>query len=167
MERKTIYPKYPVIGVDCGGQPNAPRQGMVAVATRWSRRNKENRWISLLNSSEINKHEGKRNWQEKVYASIVFKVIDEVLEANYSIHIDEDYQNTSQQKKILRYLHYLIGLSHAGDPTKENPEIKFQIKERSKYVQEAHKKHGLVSEGKMKIDDKSGIDYLMRLLENQ
>ena len=165
MERDSIYPKYPIIGADCSGQPNAPP--MIAVATRLTRRAKEQKWVSLLNISEIKKHKGKRNWEEKVYASIVFKSLNQIYQPNYLIHIDEDYQNTSQQKKILRYLHYLFGISHAGDPTREKPDISFQIKRRSKPVHEAHKKHELVNDGKMNIDDKSGIDYLMKLLENQ
>lgn len=161
----SVYPKQPFIGVDCSGQPNAPP--MIAVATRWSRRNKEDKWAILLNAAEIKKHHGKPDWQEKVYASIVFKSMNKIFQPNYEIHIDEDYQNTRQQEKILRYLRYLCGVFHAGDPQREKPNISFQTKRRSLYVKHAHKKHCLINEGKMQLDEKSGIDYLMKILADQ
>ena len=164
MSDSLIYPKEPFIGVDCGGQPNAPP--MIAVATRYTRRNKEDKWISRLSVEEINKHKAKRDWQEKVYASIVFKSIDRVLQPKYEIHLDEDYQNLKQRKKVLRYIKYLIGVFHAGDPAKENPTIYIKTKRNSKYVKDAHEKHCLARRGKIAIDEKTGIDHLMKILED-
>jgi hypothetical protein len=163
MSRSTIYPKQPYIGVDCSGQPNAPP--MIAVATRWSRRDIQNKWIVEITEAQIGKYSARRDWQEKLYAALVFKVIDKILEPYYEIQLDKDFQNPKTQQKIVAYLKYLIGSFHSGDPTRENPEISFHTRRASKYVKEAHKKHKLASDGKIRIDEKTGLDHLMKLLE--
>jgi hypothetical protein len=66
---------------------------------------------------------------------------------------------------VKQHLKYLFGCHHAGDPTKENPPISFKTRRSSKYVKEAHKKHGLAKENKMTIDEKTNVDYLMKLLK--
>jgi hypothetical protein len=162
MPEMIIYPKRPCIGVDCSGQPKSPP--MIAVATRWSRRDKENKWIVRVAREQIEKHCSKRDWQEKIYASIVFKALDRVLQPNYDIHIDRDFPDPKKERKIKEYLKYLIGCHHAGDPTKENPNIFFKTRRSSEYVMEAHVKHGLAKDDKLKIDEKTNLDYLMKLL---
>ena len=165
MNDFAFYPKEPFIGVDCSGQPNSPP--MIAVATRWTRRRNEHKWIVKISAAQIAKHHTKRDWQGKLYASLIFKAVDEVLQPNFVIHIDEDYQSTRQQRKIVGYLKYLIGSFHSGDPAKENPEIFIKTKRDSKYVNDAHIKHQLASAGKMRIDEKTGLDHLMKLLEDK
>lgn len=162
MSKVTIYPKRPCIGVDCSGQPGKPP--MIAVATRWSRRDKQNKWIVKVAADQINKYCSKRDWQEKIYASIVFKALDKVLEPNYEIHIDKDFPNPKKEQKVMGYLKYLIGCHHVGDATKEKPTISFKTRRKSEYVKDAHVKHKLVNDDKMKIDEKTSLDYLMKLL---
>jgi hypothetical protein len=157
-----IYPKQPFIGVDCSGQPNAPP--MIAVATRWSRRNLQKRWIVKITEKQIGKYHATRDWREKLYAALVFKAIDEIFEPYYTIHIDEDFQGTKAQYKVIKYLRLLIGSFHSGDALREKPEIFFQTKQASKYVREAHKKHQLARNGQMRINEKTGLDHLMKLL---
>lgn len=137
---------------------------MIAVATRWSRRDKQNKWIVKVAADQINKYRSERDWQEKIYASIVFKALDKVLEPNYDIHIDKDFPNSRTEEKVKRYLEYLIGCHHVGDTTKEKPDISFKTRRKSEYVKDAHVKHGLASEDKMKIDEKTNLDYLMKIL---
>jgi hypothetical protein len=163
MSKSITYPKEPFIGVDCAGQPNAPP--MIAVATRQSRRDKQNRWIVQVDASQINKHSSTRDWQEKIYASIVFKAIDKILEPNYVIHIDKDFPSSKTERKVKLHLKYLIGCHHAGDPSRENPDIFFKTRRSSPYVKDAHRKHGLVTESKMTVDEKTNLDYLMKLLK--
>jgi hypothetical protein len=165
MPEFTFYPKEPFIGVDFSGQPNAPP--MIAVATRYTRRKKEHKWIVRINADEIAQHRSKRDWQERIYASMAFKVIDKVLQPNYVIHIDEEYQNPRQQKKVINNIKYLIGIFHSGDPDRENPDIKTKTKYKSEYVMDAHLKHSKARTGEMHIDEKTGIGHLMTLLEQQ
>lgn len=165
MSERTIYPKEPFIGVDFGGQPNAPP--MIGVATRYTRRNKEDKWIVKISAEEISRYRAKRDWQEKIYAALAFKVIDKVLQPNYSIDIDEEYQDPKQQKKVINYLKYLIGTFHSGDPEREKPGIKTNTKYKSKYVADAHRKHKEARACKLHIDEKTGIGYLMKLLEQK
>jgi hypothetical protein len=138
---------------------------MIAVATRYTRRKKEHMWIVKISADEIGRHRAERDWQEKIYATMAFKVIDKVLQPNYAVHIDEEYQDPKKQKKMLKYLKYLIGTFHSGDPEKENPVIKTHTKYKSIYVMDAHRKHGDAREGILPINEKTGISYLMRLLE--
>jgi hypothetical protein len=163
MPKAITYPKQPFIGVDCSGQPNAPP--MIAVATRWSRRDKQNRWIVQVDANQINKHSSTPDWQEKIYASIVFRAADKILEPNYEIQIDKDFPSSKTERKVKQHLKYLFGCHHGGDPTKENPPISFKTRRSSQYVKEAHKKHGLAKENKMTIDEKTNVDYLMKLLK--
>jgi hypothetical protein len=165
MAGPTLYPREPFIGVDFSGQPNAPP--MIAVATRYTRRKKENKWIVRINAKEIGRYKGERNWREKVYAVLAFKVIDKVLQPNYEIHIDEEYQNHQNQKKVIDCVKYLIGVFHSGDPEKEKPNIFTKTKYTSPYVMDAHVKHGLARSGQMHIDEKTGFAYLMQLLEKK
>lgn len=165
MSDLSFLPKEPFIGVDCSGQPNSPP--MIAVATRWTRRKKEHKWIVKISATQIAKYHEKRDWQEKVYASLIFKALEEILQPNFTIHIDEDYQSARQQKKILGYIRYLIGSFHSGDPGKEKPEIFIKTKRESKYVNDAHVKHQLACEGKMEINEKTGLNHLMKLLEDR
>lgn len=158
-----MLPKQPFIGVDCSGQPKYPP--LIAVATRWTRREHEDKWIVKISADKINKYSTTRDWQEKVYAATIFKAIDKIFVPHYEIHIDEDFQQTNNQRKIREYLKYLFGSFHNGDPLLENPKISFQTKRRSKFVWDAHVKHCLVTQKKMPIDEKmAGIDYLMKIL---
>ena len=164
MSQPIIYPKRPHIGVDCSGQPNSPKQPMIAVATRYSRRDKQNKWIVKVPREQIKRHYSKRDWQEKIYACIVFKALDKILQPDYDIHIDRDYPDPNSERKVRRYLKSLIGYHHAGDPTKENPDIYFKSRRSSEYVMDAHRKHKLVNIHKMMVDEKTNLDYLMKLL---
>ena len=110
------------------------------------------------------RHASKRDWQIKVYTALCFKAIDRVIVADHDIHLDYDYQDPNSQRKVIRYLHELIGSIHPGDPQMEKPDISFKAKENSRYVREAHKKHGWALHGDMRIDDETGIDYLMKIL---
>ena len=163
MSEAKIYPIEPFIGVDFAGQPNAPP--MIAVATRYTRRKKEHKWIVKINAEEIGRYRGERNWRERIYAVLAFKVIDKVLQPHYEIHIDEEYQNCENQKKVINYVKYLIGVFHSGDPEKENPSIVTKTKYISAYVMDAHLKHNLARKGEIHIDEKTGIAHLMLILE--
>lgn len=166
MSQPIIYPKEPFIGVDFSGQPNTP-QSMIGVATRYTRRKKEARWIVRIRAEEIGRYRAKQDWQEKVYAAIAFKVIDKVLQPKYAIHIDKEYQDPNQQNKLIGYIEYLIGSFHSGDPEREKPDIETNTKYESVYVMDAHRKHKMAREGTLPIDEKTGIDYLMKLLEHK
>lgn len=165
MAKKShIYPKQLYIGVDCGGQPKSPP--LIAVATRWSRRERENKWIVQVTANQISKHKGTRDWEERIYAAAIFKAIDKILVPHYKNH--KDFQETKNQRKIQSYLKHLFGSFHAGDKLLENPEIQFQTIWSSKYVKDAHRKHRLVSERKMEIDEKTtAIDHIMKILSYQ
>jgi hypothetical protein len=164
MPKPKIYPKQPYIGVDCSGQPKSPP--LIAVATRWTRHEHENKWIVKVSADRIVKYSATRDWEEKIYAVTIFKAIDKILVPFYEIHIDEDFQQTKNQRKIRSFLEYLFGCFHNGDPLLEKPKISFHTKRNSKYVWDAHLKHCLVTDKKMRIDEKSaGIDHLMKMLE--
>jgi len=165
MTAKKDYPLKPFIGVDCSGQPKNPP--MIAVATRWSRRQRQNKFIVLISKEKIDEYRAKyRDWQEKIYAALFFKVIDKILVADYEIHIDKELHNSKAQQKLNAYLKRLFGMIHSGDIRKENPKIFFHTKEKSEYVREADKKTKWARDGRIEIDEKRAtLDWLMRLLE--
>lgn len=165
MSTPKDYPKRPYIGVDCSGQPKMPP--MIAVATRWSRRQKQNKWIAQVKKEKISEYRRKyRDWQEKLYAALFFKVIDEILVPHYEIHIDKEFPKHKTELKVYEYLKHLFGMIHSGDINKENPKISFHTKKHSEYVRHADKKTKWARDHKMKIDDKNAtVDWLIRLLE--
>lgn len=161
MSDVKIYPKEPYIGVDCSGQPKSPP--MIAVATRYSRRRVQNKWIVLIKSDQIGKYVRGRDWEEKVYASLIFKAIDRIFQPDYEICVDKDFQSLKRRRKVISYLKYLFGCFHSGDPLKENPKVSFRTKH-NQYVYDAHRKHGLARKGLIRINERTGIDHLMKLL---
>ncbi len=165
MTTSTEYPLRPFIGVDCSGQPKQPP--MIAVATRWSRKERQNRWIVSVADDEIAKYREKvSDWQEKMYAALFFKAIDRILVRNYEIQIDKECHGSDSQKKLFIYLKRLFGIIHYGEIEKQNPEITFHTKEKSGYVEHADKKTKLARKGKMRINEKNTkIGWLMELLK--
>jgi len=139
---------------------------MIAVATRWSRRQKEKKWIAQVTKEQIERYSKKyRFWREKLYASLFFKVIDKIFAADYKIHIDKEFPQSKTQSRVHKYLKRLFGTIHSGDIEKENPEICFHTREHSKYVKHADMKSKLARGGKMKIDEKRAtLDWLIQLL---
>jgi hypothetical protein len=140
---------------------------MIAVATRWSRRDKQTTWIAQVTKDQVDKYSKKyRNWQEKLYASLFFKVIDKVLAAEYEIHIDKELPISKTQIKVHKYLRRLFGIIHSGDIRKENPKISFHTKKKSEYVKHADRKGNQARRETRKIDEKkTSLDWLMKLLD--
>ena len=140
---------------------------MIAVATRWSRRQKQYVWVAQVTEEQISTYSKKyRDWQEKLYASLFFKVIDKVIVADYEIHIDKEFPKNRTQRRVYKHLKRLFGTIHSGDIEKENPEISFHTKEKSEYVRHADKKSRWARDGKMKINEKkTTLDWLIRLIE--
>lgn len=161
-----VYPSQPYVGVDCSGQPRDLE--IIAVATRFSRRNREVKWAIRVKKERIVKcRKENRDWQEKVYAAAFFRVIDKVFEARYEIHIDHELPASRAQKKVENYLLRLFGMIHAKDSLKERPTICFMTKELSQYVREADMKATLAHKRKMNLNEKDApIDYLLKLLSN-
>jgi isocitrate dehydrogenase kinase/phosphatase len=166
MPISITYPKEPYIGVDCSGQPKSPP--FIVVATRNSRRHRQCKWVVRVTAKRINVYKKRyRDWQERLYASLFFRVIDKIFQSNYEIHIDKELPNFKTQELVNRYLLRLFGLIHAGDIEKEKPNICFITDRSCKYVRHADKKAGWARDGILKIDEKeASIDYLMRLLDN-
>lgn len=159
------YPLRPFIGVDCSGQPKSPP--MIAVATRWSRREKQNKWIVSITEDEIAKYRKEyADWQEKLYAVLFFKTIDKILVPNYEIHIDKECHGSNSEKKLFKYLKHLFGMIHYGEIEKQNPKIFFHTKEKSEYVEHADKKTKLARKGQIRINEKNTkLGWLMKLLK--
>jgi len=140
---------------------------MIAVATRWSRRDKQRKWIATVTKKQIEKYSRKYyDWQEKLYASLFFKVIDKILVIHYEIHIDKEFPKSKTETRVYKHLKRLFGMIHSGDIMKENPKISFHTKKHSDYVKHADKKSKLARQRRMKIDEKkTTLDWLMKLLE--
>ncbi len=164
--KHVTYPIRPYVGVDCSGQPNSPP--VIAVATRFSRRNREVKWVVKVTRQRIMMYsKAHRDWQEKVYAAAFFRVLDKVFRERYEIHIDHELPNFKSQKKVEAYLQRLFGLVHAREILKQHPSICFKTKELSEYVREADRKATLAHDRKMNLDEKdASLDYLMKLLSN-
>lgn len=163
----STYPRRPYIGVDCSGQPKSPP--MIAVATRWSRRNRQNKWVARVKKERIDKYSKTySDWQEKLYAALYFKVIDKILVANYEVHICRDLPEWKSRRKVTEHLKYLFGAIHSGEIEKENLTISFRTKKSSGYVRDADRKCRWARWGKLTIDERAtNIDWLMRLLEKR
>jgi len=138
---------------------------MIAVATRWSRRRKQNMWIASITKEQIRGFCGKsHDWQEKLYAALFFKVINETLVPRYEILIDKEFQSRKTQRKVQEYLEYLFGTINSGKIEIEKPKISFQTT-RNKYVDRADQKTKLARKGKMRIhENKAKLDWLIKLL---
>lgn len=162
---ENTYPLEPFIGVDCSGQPHDPP--MYAVATRFSRRRKQNRWIARVSQEDVRRYSVTyRDWKEKLYASLFFKVIDRIYVANYEIEIDKEFPTSKMEKKVHDYLKCLFGTIHSGEIEKENPSICFKTKEESKYVRNADKKSKWAHKRTIQVDEKkTSLDWIMKLLE--
>jgi len=165
MAISKTYPLCPFIGVDCSGQPDTPP--MYAVATRFSRRKKQNKWIARVTQKDIKKYSIKyRDWKEKLYAALFFKVVDKIYVANYEIHIDKEFATSKMERRVYEHLKKLFGTIHSEEIEKENPKISFNIKEKSDYVRDADKKSKWARDGKIKVDEnKTALDWLIKLLE--
>ena len=151
--------------MDCSGTPKTPP--MIVVATRWSRKGKQNAWVARVTQKQISKYSKKyRDWQEKLYASLFFKVVDKIFVVEYEIHIDKEFPKSKTEGRVHKNLKHLFGMIHSGDIRKENPKISFHTKKNSEYVRDADKKSKRARKGKMKINEKkTSVDWLMRLLE--
>lgn len=98
MTTSRMYPKEPFIGVDCSGQPRDSQ--MIAVATRYSRRNKQRCWIVQVSQEQILRISGKYpEWELKLYAALFFRVINEVIAEGYEIHIDKELPQNGHKPK--------------------------------------------------------------------
>lgn len=161
-----VYPKEPFVGVDCSGQPKD--LSIIAVATRFSRRNHQVRWAIKVKEERVSRYRREnRDWQEKLYAAAFFRVIDRVFQARYEIHIDHEFPGSKSQKKVENYLLRLFGLIHAKEILWENPTICFKTKELSKYVRDADKKARWAHKGRMNLDERdASLDYLIKLLSS-
>jgi len=152
--------------VDCSGQPKTPP--MIAVATRWSRRNIQQKYIIRATKKKISSYRKRySDWQEKLYAALFFKVINgpNILRSGFEIHIDKELPNTQTQNKVLSYLLRLFGMIYSGEIDKQRPEIHFLTDKSSEYVKHADKKTRLARKGKIRINEKeAALDYLMKLL---
>ncbi len=166
MAKTKEYPLKPYIGVDCSGQPKTPP--LITVATRWSRRNKQNRWVVRIKKDRLKMYSKTyRDWQEKVYAAVFFKVINKILVPNYEIHICKELPTGKSREKVLKYLEGLFGLINSGEVEIEKPKISFRTVKTSEYVREADVKCTLTRKGNLIIDERSAnLDWLMKLLGN-
>jgi hypothetical protein len=164
MPAPETYPKEPYLGVDCSGQPKTPP--LIAVATRDSRRGKQHKWVARVTKKRVAIYcKTYRDWQEKLYAALFFRVIDKVHQRGYEIHIDKELPNMKTQNAVYKHLMRLFGMIHAGEIEKQKPKIRFVTDRTCKYVKHADMKAGLARDGKIRIDEKeAAIDYLMKLL---
>lgn len=164
MPTSITYPKEPYIGVDCSGQPKTPP--LIAVATRNSRRGRQCKWVARVTARRISGYQKRyRDWQERLYAALFFKVIDEIFQPGYKIHIDKELPTFKTQELVYEYLLRLFDTIYASDVKKQKPRICFVTDRSCKYVKHADKKAGWARKGILKIDEKeAAIDYLMRLL---
>lgn len=161
-----VYPSQPYVGVDCSGQPKD--LSIIAVATRFSRRNRQVRWAIKVKEERVREYRREnRDWQEKLYAAAFYRVIDRVFQARYEIHIDHEFPGSKSQNKVENYLLRLFGMIHAKEILWENPTILFKTKELSKYVRDADKKATWARRGRMILDERdASLDYLIKLLSN-
>lgn len=139
---------------------------MIAVATRYSRRNKQRCWIVQVSQEQILRISGKYpEWELKLYAALFFRVINEVIAEGYEIHIDKELATERAQTKMIRYIKRLFGLHYSGQDYLENPPIITKTKQSSIYIKDADLKAGLARHKRKRIEQKNfSAEVFVRLL---
>jgi hypothetical protein len=105
-----------------------------------------------------------KNWVDKLYAILLYRTSNTLLESNDIIQIDKDFHN-KRAKKIQEYMERLFGVFNVGtDRTK--PIIQFLPPKYSKPVREAHKLSQSARHGKVMILQNPNITKEMNCLRS-
>lgn len=154
------------IGVDRSGEPSNPTDHLYYVATRYTRRNKQQKWVICLSRDKIEElRKSVVEWRESIAAIMIFKAINEVFHPGYSIQIDKDFHG-SRLEKVRRYLKRLFGVINYGKPYWADPPIEFLPKEYSDYIRDADAKAGMARRKEIKPDERDpNIERLIEIIE--
>lgn len=154
------------IGVDRSGEPNHPTDHLYYVATRYSSRGKQKRWVVRLTRQTVEKlRKEVAEWQEKVAAVMTFKVVNEVFHPGYSIQIDKDFQG-ERLKKVRRYLKRLFGVVNYGRAYWADPPFEFLPKVFSEFIRDADTKALQARRKRIRPDETDpNIEKLLDILE--
>jgi hypothetical protein len=141
------------IGVDRSGDLNHPTDNLYYVATRFTRRKKETKWVVCV-SYEQKKTFQKSvpEWHESIAAIMMFKAVNKIFHPGYSIQIDKDFQGQSREK-VLYYMQRLFGSVNYGKPFWADPPIEFLPKEYSSSVKHADGKSKLARKKELPSDE--------------
>ena len=164
----TAPPRELVIGIDSSGLVTKPP--IRVVATRFSRRGKQVKYVIFLSKEKIKELALKyRDWNEKISAVLFFKAINgknmfpQV--PRYVIHIDREFHGKTRLK-VYKYLKKLFGTIYSGKPDYTNPQITFRSKKGSQFVRHAHRKSQLAKRRKIPFDEKNpNITWMLNILK--
>jgi len=158
------------IGVDRSGELASQSDHVYCVATKFSRRKQQIRKTVCLERDRINEvtHKNIPDWQEKIYAILFFRVINDprIFQPGYVIHIDKDFQGKTEDK-VRRYLRGLFNRINYGRGFWADPPFEFLPENLSKFVKHADKKAKLARKKNIAPDETNPpLDEMLALLED-
>lgn len=157
------------VGVDRSGELLSSTDHLYCVATKISRKGRQVKKIVCLEREkilEINRL-NVPDWQEKIYAILFFKVINDpkIFQPGYVIHIDKDFQGKTKNK-VGRYLKALFNRINYGKGFWADPPFEFLPDSISKYVDHAHQKAQEARKKNIPPDERNpALEDMLNLLE--
>lgn len=154
------------VGVDRAGDFSDQHEHLYFVATRYSRRGKQIKWVICLTRSMIVQlRKQVADFEEKIFAIMIFKAVNQIFHPGYSIQIDKDYQGR-RLRKVKGYVKRVFGVVNYGKAFFADPPLEFLPKEYSKMIRDADQKATRARHKEIKPDETDpNINRLLDIAE--